>query len=69
MKKIWKRISMLLILVPLVFSLTACDALDEMRQSHLLLEKDGSFYFEGVRYVPLDANDYFNPLIEDFGTI
>ena len=61
MKKILKRVGVLLLLATMVFSLCGCRELDEMRERQLFLEEDGSFFKDGIRYVPLDANDYFCP--------
>lgn len=61
MKKTLKRLGVLLLLGAMVFALCGCRELDEMREHQLFPEKDGSFYKDGVRYVALDTNDYFQP--------
>lgn len=61
MKKILKRVGVLLLLGAMVFSLSGCDALDEMREHQIFPEEDGSFIINDVRYVQLEVNDYFAP--------
>lgn len=61
MKKIMKRLGILLLLGAMVFALCGCDALDEMREHQIFPNEDGSFVINDVRYVQLEANDYFTP--------
>lgn len=61
MKKIVKRILVLLLLGVMIFSLCGCNALDEMRKHQIFAQEDGSVTIDGVRYLPLEVNEYFCP--------
>lgn len=61
MKRIVKRILVLLLLGVMIFSLCGCKELDEMRKHQIFQEADGSVIIEGVRYLPLEVNEYFCP--------
>ena len=61
MKKALKRLGVLLLLGAMVFALCGCRELDEMREHQIFPNEDGSFVINDVRYVQLEANNYFTP--------
>lgn len=61
MKKALKRLGVLLLLGAMVFALCGCAELDDMRAHQIFPNEDGSFVINDVRYVQLEANDYFTP--------
>lgn len=61
MKKMIKRLSILLLVGAMVFALCGCAELDDMRAHQIFPNEDGSFVINDVRYVQLEANDYFTP--------
>ena len=68
MKKFLKRLSALLLLGAMLFALSGCDALDDMRAHQIFPEADGSFVINDVRYVQLETNDYFAPDSTEYDT-
>ncbi len=67
MKKNWKKIFAALFAVALVFALSGCSALDDMRQSQAFYEGGGNITWNGEVYKALPASEYLQPE-EDYGT-
>lgn len=68
MKKNYKRIFALLLVLTQLVLLCGCDALDEMRQNQAFLNEDGDILWNGSTYKKLPACAYLAPLC-DYDTI
>ena len=69
MKKFLKGFCTIFLIGAMIFAFTGCNALDDMRAHQIFPNEDGSFVINGIRYVPLDANEYFAPgetVMEDY---
>lgn len=58
MNKTVKRLAALLAAIPLVLSLTGCNYLDELRDSHAFWDEDRNIVLQGVTYKKLPFNEY-----------
>ena len=67
MKKNFKRIFAIIFAIALVFALSGCSALDDMRQKQAFYKGSGEITWNGEVYKALPASEYLQPE-EDYST-
>ena len=65
MKKILKTVAVILLVCSMLFAVTGCNYIDEMRANQGFWQKDGSILFRGSEYILLPACEQLDPEWDD----
>lgn len=65
MKKILKTVAVIFLVCAMLFAVTGCNYIDEMRANQGFWQKDGSILFRGSEYILLPVSEQLDPEWDD----